>query len=157
MKGVCSVLALTLLVVANALAQPPAPTVEIACAVNYEFVQSYARAGKNTPALRPEGDYFAGNGFFITRRSIDLYPEKVVSPDAYKVTVDAAMHAFLSKACAEDIGTLLSYINMHEFAAMQNVFYMGEKVVPLPARAIERRVGNWNFASWNNEVDRRVD
>lgn len=157
MKGICSFLALTLLVAANVLAQPPAPTVKITCTVNYEFVLNYARDSKYAPKISPQGDYFSGNGLFITRRSIDLYPTKIVSSDRYKVTLDAAMHSFLGRACNENIGQVLSYIDTHEFDAMQNVFYFGEKGYLLPARAIERKIGDWKLASWNNQSDRRVD
>lgn len=157
MTGICTSLALTVLVATNVLAQPVAPTVKITCTVNYQFVQSYARNSKNVPALAPQGDQFSGNGFFVTRRSIDLYPERTMSSQSYKVTLDAAMHAFLSKACDEDIGPVLSYIDSHEFATAQNVFYVGESGNALPAGAIERKVGDWNLRSWNNRVDRPVD
>lgn len=157
MKRICSSLALTLLVATNALAQPLAPTVKITCTVNYEFVQNSASERKSPPTISPQGDYFSGNEFFVTRRSIDLYPKKIVSSARYKVTLDAAMHSFLSNACTENIGPVLSYIETHEFDAMQNVFYLGGKSSPLPSSAVERKIGDWNLASWNNEVDPRVD
>lgn len=162
MKRICSSLALTLLVTTklfatNVLAQPPAPTVKITCTVNYDFVQSHARDSKIAPVISPQGDYFSGKDFFVTRRFIDLYPKKIVSSDSYKVTIDAAMHSFLSLACQENIAQVLSYIDTHEFDVMQNVFYLGERSNLLPAQATERKIGGWNLGSWSNRTDTRVD
>lgn len=156
MKGIFSSLALTVLVATNVVAQPVAPTVKITCSVNYEFVQSHARDSKSVPTLSPEGDHFSGNRFFVTRRSIDLYPTRTTSSNTYKVTLDAAMHSFLGKACKEDIAQVLSYIDNHEFDTAQNVFYLEGMGAPLPARAIERKIGGWNLASWNNRIDPRL-
>lgn len=156
MKSICSFLALTLLVAGNAFAQPPAPTVKITCAVNYDFVQNYARDTKSQPTIVSQGDNFSMSGLFVTRRSINLYPKKIASSNSYKVTLDARTHSFLSKACTEDIGQVLSYIDTHEFGAMQNVFYLGEESNLLPPRTIKRKVGDWNLASWNNRDDRGV-
>ena len=157
MKRICSSLALILLVAANVLAQPLAPTVRITCTVNYDFVQSYVRHGKSARTISPQGDQFSGNGFFVTRRSIDLYPRKIVSSDTYKVTMDAAMHSFLSNACTENVGQVLSYIDTHEFDANQNVFYLGERSPSLPSIAIEQKIGDWHLASWNSQLDPRAD
>ena len=157
MKRIWSSLALAVLVATNVSAQPLAPTVKIACTVNYAFVHSYTRDSKNIPALSPQGDYFSGRGFFVTRRSIDLYPGKATPSKTYKVILDAAMHSFLRKACTEDVGQVLRYIDRHEFDATQNVFHFGENGNPLPSRAIERKIGDWNLSSWNNRVDHRVD
>ena len=157
MKGIRSFFALMVLVATNVWAQPPAATVKITCTVNYEFVQSYAQNSKNAPALSPQGDYFSGNGFFVTRRSIDLYPKKILPSERYKLILDAAMHAFLSKACNEDVEPVLSYIDSHEFDDMQNFFYLGAAEKPIPSRAIERKIGDWTLTSWNNQVDRLVD
>ncbi len=157
MKAICGFFALTLLCAANAMTQPPAPTVKITCTVNYEFVQNHVGDSRNAPKIAPQGDYFSGHDFFITRRSVDLYPKKIASSGRYKVTVDAAMHSFLSNACTENIGQVLSYIDTHEFDAMQNVFYLVEKSSPIPPRAVERNLGNWRLASWDNQVDRPVD
>ncbi|MEO7065460.1 MAG: hypothetical protein ABI114_00995 [Rhodanobacter sp.] len=157
MKAICSSFALTLLFAANAVAQPPAPTVKITCTVNYEFVQNHVRDSGNAPTLTPQGDYFSGRNFFVTRRSVDLYPKKIVSSGRYKVTLNAAMHSFLSNACTENIGQVLSYIDSHEFEAMQNVFYLVEKSSPIPPGAVRRQIGDWHLASWNNRVDRRAD
>ena len=157
MKAICGSFALTLLCATNAMAQPPAPTVKITCTVNYEFVQNHAQNSRNAPAIRPEGDYFSGRDFFITRRSIDLYPKRIVSSGRYKVTLDAAMQLFLRNACTENIGQVVSYIDTHAFGAMQNVFYSVEKSSPISPRAVERKIGDWHLASWNNRTDRLVD
>lgn len=157
MKHIFGSLALTVLVATNVLAQPPAPTVKIVCTVNYEFVQSYARDSKNVPALAPQGDHFSSYRFFVTRRSIDLYPQRIMPSDSYKVSLDAAMHSFLSKACNDDIAQVLSYIDSHVFDTTQNVFYREASGNPLPSRAIEQTIGDWNLAGWNNKADRRVD
>lgn len=155
-KGICCLSALTLLLATNVLAQPPAPTVKITCTVNYDFVQSYSRNLENLPKLSAQSDYFSGNGFFVTRRSIDLYPRRTMPSKGYKVTLDAAMHAFLSKACNEDIGQVLNYIDSHEFDYMQNFFYLGESDNPIPSWAIKRKIGDWTLGSWNIKVDRRL-
>ena len=157
MQSICSALALTVLVAANVLAQPIAPTVRITCTVNYEFVQSYARDSKNVPKLLRQGANFSGNGFFVTRRSIDLYPQRTEPSNSYKVTLDAAMHSFSSRACKEDIVPVMRYIDSHTFETTQNVFYLGQSGDPLPSKAIERKIGRWNLGSWNNQVDPRVD
>ena len=154
---ICNFFAFTALAATNVLAQPPAPTVKISCTVNYEFVQSYAQNSKNVPALSPQGDYFSGNELFVTRRSLDLYPKKILPSERYKVTLDAAMHSFLSKVCNEDVEPVLSYIDSHEFDDMQNFFYLGAAEKPIPSRAIERKFGDWTLTSWNNQVDRLVD
>ena len=157
MKAIRSFFALTLLFAANAMAQPPAPTVRIACTVNYEFVQNHIRDSGHAPTITPQGDYFSGRDLFITRRSIDFYPKKIVSSGQYKVALDAAMHSFLSHACSENIGQVVSYIDTHTFGAMQNVFYLVEKSSPISPRAVERKIGDWHLASWNNRTDRLVD
>ena len=107
------------------------------------------------PLISPEGDCFSGSGFFITRRKIDLYPEKTVSSGRYKVVLDAAISSFLRSICTDNIEQVLSYIDTHEFDATQNVFYSGENGDALPSRRIERKVGDWSLASWNVEPDRR--
>lgn len=157
MNSIFGSFVLTLLCAANAMAQPPAPTVKITCTVNYKFVQNYVRDSRSVPKIAPQGNHFTGRNFFITRRSIDLYPTKIASSGRYKVTIDAATHLLLSNACTEDIGQILSYIDTHEFDAMQNVFYLVEKSSPIPTSAAERKLGDWSLASWDNQVDRRVD
>lgn len=157
MKASYGSFALTVLFTANVVAQPPAPTVKVTCAVNYEFVQNHVRDSRNAPTITPQGDYFVGHDLFITRRSIDLYPKKIASSGRYKVTFDAAMPSFLSNVCTENIGPVLSYIDSHEFGAMQNVFYLVEKSSPIPLGAVKQQIGDWHLASWNNQVDRRVD
>lgn len=157
MKSICRYLVLTSLVATNVLAQPVAPTVKIICTVNYDFVQSHARDSKNSPKLWQQGDQFSGRDFFVTRQSIDLHPDEKVRSATYKVTLDAATRAFLSKACTEDIVHVLSFIDGHKFDAAQSVFYLGERSPPLPADATKRKVGDWNLASWNNPINPRVD
>lgn len=157
MKRICSFLAASLMVVAQVVAQPIAPTVKITCAVNYAFVQNYAKHGKSVPSIAPQGDYFSGSGFFVTRQSIDLYPKKTAPSGTYKVTIDAATRSFISHACSEPVSQVLDYIDTHEFGTMQNVFYLGAKSSPLPSRVVERRIGDWTLASWDNPVDRPVD
>ena len=67
------------------------------------------------------------------------------------------MDSFLSNASSENIGQVLSYIDVHEFDAMQNVFYSGERSSPVPSSAIERMIGNLTLASWNRLDDRRME
>lgn len=157
MKRICSSFALGLLIAAQVVAQPIAPTVKITCAVDYAFVQSYAKHGKSVPRIAPQGDYFSGSGFFVTRQSIDLYPKKTAPTGTYKVTIAAATRSFISHACTQPVSQVLDYIDTHEFGTMQNVFYLGVKSNPLPSRVIERRIGDWTLASWDNPVDRQVD
>ncbi len=156
MKSICSSLALALLFATNVRAQPIAPTVKIICTVNYEWLQSYAQDRKNVPTLSRQGANFSGNGFFVTRRSIDLYPRRTKVSNTYKVTLDAVMLAFSRKACKDDIEPVLRYIQSHTFNTTQNVFYLGQSGGPFPAEAIERKIGRWNLGSWNNRVDPRA-
>jgi hypothetical protein len=151
MKSICLVLAMTLIVASNVSAQPPAPTIKIECQVNYEFIRSYMAKNEKEPRLLAEGDYFAGDGLFITRHGIDLYPQRKETSNGYKVNLGAAVSSFLSNACAEDIVQVLSYINIHEFDATQNVFYVGKRDDQNLKKSKTRKVGDWTLSSWNNE------